>query len=158
MNMQNEILDNPIKDSENYSSSHKNLNLTLPGVVDRVKAAMFDMVLLVGVMFCISEVFTAFEIKSETTKMITFISIFGLYDPLFTSLFGGTVGHLINGLRVKKSNNHDKNIILPLAIIRFFIKICLGWISLLTIGGNSKSKAIHDMLVNSMVIYRKKKK
>jgi uncharacterized RDD family membrane protein YckC len=59
------------------------------------------------------------------------------------------------GIRVKRESDEKKNILFPLAIIRFIVKASLGWISLLTVTGNSKRKAIHDYLIGSVVVYEK---
>ena len=64
---------------------------------------------------------------------------------------------MIFGIRVKKDNDQLKNISFPYAVIRFIIKISLGWISLLTIYGNEKGTAIHDYLAKSVVVYKNHK-
>lgn len=125
-----------------------------PGVFDRVKAVMADSVVLIIFMIIITYVFAAFENVPETARIIAFVFIFFLYDPIFTSSFGGTIGHMTFGIRVKRENNQDKNILFPLALIRFIVKALLGWVSLLTVGGNEKRKAIHDMVVKSVVVYK----
>ena len=68
--------------------------------------------------------------------MYTFLFIFLVYDPFFTSIFGGTVAHFINKIRVKREKAESKNILFPLALIRYVFKTLLGWVSLLTITGN----------------------
>ncbi|MCB9336155.1 MAG: RDD family protein [Flavobacteriales bacterium] len=77
-----------------------------------------------------------------------------IYDPLFTSLFGGTIGHMANGLTVRRVKNETKKIALPLAFVRFIIKALLGWISLLTMSSNKKNQALHDLAIDSVVIYK----
>src|ERR1035437_2836289 len=91
-------------------------------------------------------------------KIIAFVFIFLLYDPSFTSIFGGTIGHMIIGIRVKRSRNEQRNILFPLAIVRFIIKASLGVISLITVTGNIKRKAIHDFVAGSVVVYAKPEK
>ena len=88
-------------------------------------------------------------------KIIVSILIFLLYDPLFTSFNGGTIGHTIAKISVRKDNEADKYISLPLAILRFIFKALLGWLSLLTISGNENKKAIHDLIAKSIVIRKK---
>ena len=127
-----------------------------PNVTDRVKAVMADSVVIIIFMFIITYIFSAFENVPDNARIIAFIFIFFLYDPIFTSSFGGTIGHMMFGLRVKRDKNPSKNILFPLAIIRFFVKAFLGWISLLTVSGNKKRKAIHDSLVGSVVVYKGK--
>jgi len=128
---------------------------SLPGVLDRVKAVVVDSVVIVLMMILAKYVFSYFENVSDSVRAAVFIFIFVLYDPLFTSLFGATIGHAANGICVKRENNHSKNLIFPLALLRFIAKyFVLGWVSLLTISMNEKRKAIHDHLVGSMVLYK----
>jgi len=124
-----------------------------PGLLDRVKAIVTDGVVIILFILAATYVFSLFENVPVNAKIIAFVFIFILYDPIFTSSFGGTIGHMIVGIRVKRENNEKKNILFPLAIVRFIVKAFLGWISLLTVTGNVKSRAIHDYLVGSVVIY-----
>ena len=128
-----------------------------PGVFDRVKAIMTDGIVIVVFMFVASYVFSQFESVPDNARIISFVFIFLLYDPIFTSLFGGTIGHMIIGLRVRRESDEQKNILFPLAIPRYIVKVLLGWLSLLTVSGNEKRKAIHDFLIGSVVVYAKSK-
>lgn len=128
-------------------------NEKYPGLLDRVKAIVTDAVVIILFMLAATYVFSLFENVPDNAKIIAFVFIFILYDPIFTSSFGGTLGHMMVGIRVKRENNEKKNILFPLAIVRFIVKAFLGWISLLTVTGNVKSRAIHDYLVGSVVVY-----
>jgi uncharacterized RDD family membrane protein YckC len=123
------------------------------GVTDRVKAVLADSAVIITFMFIVSYAFSLFEYVPVNARIIAFVFIYLLYDPLFTSIFGGTIGHFIIGIRVKREKDQMKNILFPLAIIRFLAKVSLGWISLLTVMGSKKRKAIHDKLVGSVVLY-----
>lgn len=125
-----------------------------PGVSDRIKAVIADTFILVGMMIIITYIFAEFENVPDNARIIAFIFIFGLYDPLLTSLLGGTLGHMMFGIRVKRTNNESKNILFPLAFLRYVVKASLGWVSLITVSANEKSKAIHDYLVGSVVVYK----
>lgn len=124
-----------------------------PGVLDRVKAVVADSVVIVLLIFIVTYTLSIFENVHENVRIIALIFIL-LYDPIFTSVFGGTIGHMMFGLRVKREKNTTQNILFPLAIIRFIVKVFLGWLSLITVLGNEKRKAIHDYLVGSVIIYK----
>jgi uncharacterized RDD family membrane protein YckC len=130
-------------------------NENYPGIFDRMKASMVDGIVIIIFMVVISAIFSFFETVPDNARIIAFVFIFLLYDPLFTSIFGGTIGHMMIGIRVRRDSNEQKNIILPLAIPRYIVKVTLGWISLITVSTNVKRKAIHDYLVGSVVIYSK---
>jgi len=122
------------------------------GIMDRIKATVADSLVSVGFLFLTSSLLSDIENLPTYIRMLAFVSIFGLYEPVFVSLFGGTIGHYMNGLRVKRGSNVNKNVIFPFAVIRFAVKVFLGIISLFTMSSNSESKAIHDSIVNSIVI------
>lgn len=125
-----------------------------PGVLERMKAAFADSIVIIIFMVITTNIFSAMENVSDQMRIIAFVFIFWLYDPLFTSIAGGTIGHLIVGLRVKRLRHPDQNIFILLAIVRSLIKYSLGIISLLVIGTNDKKRAIHDMITNSIVVYK----
>lgn len=126
--------------------------LNYAGLILRIKAVFTDMVVVVGMIFLVANIFDTLQVESIPAKISAFIFIFLLYDPLFTSLFGGTIGHFIIGIRVKQGGNTSKNIQFHYAVVRYVVKVLLGGISLITVTSNSESKAIHDMLVDSVVI------
>ena len=124
-----------------------------PGLLDRVKAILTDGIVILILIFAFTYIFSLFENVPDYLKIIAFVFIFILYDPLFTSTFGGTIGHMMIGIRVKREANEISNILFLSAILRFIVKVFLGWISLLTVTSNEKRKAIHDYLVGSVVVY-----
>lgn len=126
-----------------------------PGVFERVKAIFADSIVMIVFIFIASYVFQLFESVPDYARIFAFVFIFLIYDPLFTSTFGGTIGHMMLGIRVKREANEQKNILFSLAILRYIVKAFLGLISLITVTSNEKKKAIHDHLVGSVVVYVK---
>lgn len=124
-----------------------------PSLLERIKAVIIDSFILILLMFAFSIVFSSFEQVPDEARIGAFAFIFFFYDPTFTSLFGGTIGHMIVGLRVRRSNNPEKNINFFFAILRFVCKTALGILSLLTVSSHEEKKAIHDAAANSIVIY-----
>lgn len=155
MKNEQEIIDS-VQNQDETSLSSKPHRPLYAGLTDRIKAVTADGFFLVVCMFIISSVFTKIGDVSDTARMFAFISIFLLYDPLFTSVFGGTIGHFAMGLRVKRENDQNKNIYIHLAFLRFIAKALLGWISILTVMSSEKNKAIHDMIAQSVVVHVKK--
>lgn len=118
----------------------------------RVKAIVVDTIVLVIFMVLTTFILSKFENVHDGIRIFAFIFIFLLYDPIFTSLFGGTIGHMMIGLKVKQEKNETKNIKIHFAIVRYVVKTFLGIISLFTVSGNAKSKAIHDYIVGSVIL------
>lgn len=127
--------------------------MNYPNVSDRVKAIITDSAVQLVFIILVSYCFSAFQKVPNEVKAITFGLIFLIYDPFFTSFFGGTLGHKMHSLKVKKASNQSQNISFFMAIIRFVFKTILGIISLLTISSNDERKAIHDKLSGSIVLH-----
>lgn len=125
-------------------------------IIDRIKATIADSIILIIFTFIISYILSHFEDVPENLKMIIFITTFIFYSPLFISLLGGTIGHMMFQICVKKELDNNKNIPFILAVLRHITKSFLGIISLLIISNNEKKQAIHDYVANSVVIYSKK--
>lgn len=128
-----------------------------PGIFERVKAIVIDTLFLVFFVFIATNIFSLFESVPDNARIIAFLFIFLLYDPIFTSTIGGTIGHMIIGIRVKRESDEGQNIRLHFALLRYIIKASLGWISLLTVGSSQKRKAIHDFIAGSVVVYETRK-
>lgn len=124
-----------------------------PRVATRAKAMVFDSIVLIALIVAATQVLSGFDVVPDYVRIGIFIFIFFLYDPIFTSLFGCTIGHMFLGIRVKRESDPERNILFPLAVVRYAIKLGLGMISLFTVMSDSKGKAIHDMVVKSVVIY-----
>jgi uncharacterized RDD family membrane protein YckC len=121
-------------------------------LINRVKAITIDALVITGFCLIAVAIFSQFEYVSDPIRMIVFILIFLLYDPLFTSIFGATIGHLIIGLKIRRAKDITRKLIFPMALIRFIIKGTLGFISLLTISITKKNRAIHDIIAGSVVL------
>jgi len=121
-------------------------------LINRLKAILIDVLVLVGLCMIATAIFSRFGYVSDTVRMVVFIFIFLLYDPLLTSIFGATIGHLIIGLKIRRVKDITRKLIFPMALIRFIIKGTLGFISLMTISITKKSRAIHDIVAGSVVL------
>ena len=65
---------------------------------------------------------------------------------------GSTLGNYLKGIRVRKNSDSTKCINILQAIVRYPVKVLLGWVSFLTINSNSKRRAIHDLVSGSVMI------
>ncbi|WP_299617934.1 RDD family protein [uncultured Tenacibaculum sp.] len=126
-------------------------NKNYPDIPTRIKAVTIDTIVLVVFLLGASDVFSNQENPEILYKIITFISIFLLYDPVMVSLFGATIGHRFCKIEVQDESS-GKKINFIKALIRFVTKAFLGWFSLLSIANSPKKQAIHDSIVNSVVV------
>lgn len=148
-------MNEPILSQDAISENEYLPNERYAGVLDRVKAIMIDSALILAAIVITSSVLSFLGDIPDFVRMICFLFIFLLYEPLFTVFRGGTLGQMIMGLRVKKEWDESKNINFASASVRYIIKILLGWFSLLTVSANTRKRAIHDQIAGSVVVYAK---
>ena len=123
-------------------------------VLPRVKAAIFDSLIILLFMIIITFIFNKIEALHENYRIAAFLFVFVFYDPIFTSFTGGTIGHKLTGVQVKRQSDTLKNVIFPLALIRFLSKVLLGWLSLIIVTVSEKNRAVHDFIAGSVVLYK----
>lgn len=127
-----------------------------PGISERIKAIYIDFAVTIGLMIVFTNIISSYPDTPLWLKITLFAVVVVLYEPLFTSLFGGTIGHRSVGIRVKRERDETKNIQFHVAVIRYIIKCFLGILSFITISNNYKGSAIHDIVCSSVVIYHQK--
>lgn len=118
----------------------------------RVKAAFLDAVLMILFMYVSSELLAEFETVPNYVRVILFVFIVILYEPLLVSLWGKTLGHHKMDICVRKEENLNQKIGFPNALLRYTIKLLLGWLSFITITNSDKHQAIHDRMAKSVML------
>ncbi len=124
---------------------------TYPPLSDRVQSTFIDAIFLVILMFIFSSLLDRYEDVPNWIRIVLFIGIWVAYEPVATSL-GYTIGNYVKNIRVRRKTDVSKRINIVQAIIRYAVKIVLGWLSFLTIHSNKERRAIHDLLVGSVMI------
>lgn len=85
------------------------------------------------------------------------VAIMVLYEPVFVSRTGGTIGHHLTNLRVVDQATGG-NVSFLKAVARFIIKSLLGWYSFLTMAFTRRNQAVHDLVTVSTVQIRDRAK
>ena len=127
----------------------------LPTLLTRVKALVVDFCILLAVFSLMSVLIDAIGGVPDFLKGAVFVIMAYLYDPLLTAFTGSTIGHKLMKLKVRRYSEPEKNISIWQALLRFFIKISLSWLSFLTVTGTKHKRAIHDILSGSIVLIDK---
>ena len=125
-----------------------------PSLVTRVKAVMVDFIIILIIFSVASVLIDKIGETPTWVRVVIFVFCIYIYDPLLITLAGGTIGHHIMGIRVKKVKQPAKNINMLQASIRLIVKFTLGWLSFLTVTGSKRKRAIHDMASGSIVVYK----
>lgn len=71
----------------------------LPG---SIKAAILDGILLIVSIYVVSECLNSFKEVRYYARIFLAALLFVLYNPFFSSSYGGTIGHSLNHIQVKK--------------------------------------------------------
>lgn len=83
------------------------------------------------------------------------LALFGiavLYDPLCNAILGFTFGAFLFKFRVRNQADTSQKLTFFAALKRFIVKTLLGWLSFVTIHSDSRRRAIHDRVADSVVI------
>ena len=122
-----------------------------PQLTDRVQSTFIDTILIIILMFAFAGILDKFDNVPDWVRIALFAGLFIVYEPLCMTL-GCTLGNYLKRIRVRKDSNSAKRINIFQAIIRYPIKVLLGWISFLTINSNPKRRAIHDLVSGTVMI------
>lgn len=122
-----------------------------PQLTDRIQSTFIDTILIVILMFAFASILDKFDYVPDWVRMVMFAGLFIAYEPLCMTL-GSTLGNYIKGIRVRKNSDSTSRINIFQGIIRYLVKVLLGWISFLTINSNPKRRAIHDLVSGSVMI------
>jgi uncharacterized RDD family membrane protein YckC len=122
-----------------------------PRLSDRIQSTFIDTSLIISLMFLFAILLGNFENVPDQVRIFLFVGLWVVYEPLCMTI-GCTLGNYIKRIRVKKYSDPKKRINFLQALIRYFFKLFLGWVSFLTINSNPKRRAIHDFVSVSVMI------
>lgn len=122
-----------------------------PGLSERVQSTFIDSIFIIVLMFAFASWLDRYENAPDWIRIALFFGLWAIYEPISTTL-GGTIGNHLKGIRVRRIGNEAKRINFAQAFFRYITKIGLGWVSFVTIHANPKKRAIHDLIVGSVMI------
>ena len=122
-----------------------------PQLGDRVQSTFIDTIFIVVLIFTFANILDKFDNVPDGIRIAMFVSLFIAYEPLCMTL-GCTLGNYVKGIRVKQNSDSTQRINIFQAIIRYPVKVLLGWVSFITINSDPKRRAIHDLVSGSVMI------
>jgi len=126
--------------------------LIYPRLLRRIQALLINGVVVPVAVIGTLVTASNFGVQGVYSAILAGLVIF-IFEPLFVSTTGGTIGHHLIGIQVK-SKKTKKNLNIASALVRFIAKIMLGLVSLITVFTTKQHQAIHDVLVGSIVIFK----
>lgn len=133
------------------TSTAETPSVQYPLLTDRVQSTFIDTVFIVILMFIAASLLDKVTNPPDWIRIALFFGLFGIYEPVCTA-FACTLGNYIKGIRVRQAEHRDKRINIAQAILRYVLKVALGWLSFLTIHFVEDKKAIHDIFAGSIMI------
>ena len=124
-----------------------NTETEYPLLGDRVQSTFIYTIFIIILMFVFAAILDKFENVPDWVRMALFISLWGVYEPLCT-----TLGNYIKDIRVRQVSDSNRRINVFQSLMRYVLKLLLGWISFLTIHSNKEKRAIHDFAAGSVMI------
>lgn len=121
-----------------------------PSLMDRIQSMLMDTGVLLFTLYICGLVYDSIS-APDWLRGASLAFVFFFYEPVMQTM-GGTIGNRIKKINVRKNEDFTKSINFFQALIRFIAKVFLGWISLLTIHGDIRKRAIHDMIAGTVML------
>ena len=121
-----------------------------PSILRRYLSSLIDAMFILVMMVLVGYSFQHDSDLAIKVRVGMLVFLFLIYEPLCTSKLC-TIGQLLTDIRVR-SNDIKQNISLPKAYVRIIFKVLLGFISFFSILFSDRKRAIHDIVVGSVVI------
>jgi uncharacterized RDD family membrane protein YckC len=122
--------------------------------VRRFRGMVIDWIVALLIVF--GALFVATTVQTDGFSRLTgyiVVIVLLLYEPILVSATGSTIGHYLANLRVVDERHHG-NVSFPKAVVRFLIKMVLGWYSFVVMSATRRNQALHDKLMRSTVQIR----
>ena len=121
-----------------------------PSIPVRIKAGEIDALIIVAVLFAFIGSYVA--IGRETSVIIFIcIAVLILYEPVWVTWRGQTIGHKIMGFRIVDSVTHG-NISFSKSLARFVLKALFGVISVIWAFFEQRQQFLHDKMTQSLAV------
>ena len=119
----------------------------------RIGAVLVDGFVIALALFAVIAVVSMLPIQPPLDLVLVGL-ITGSIEPLLVAYVGGSVGHYLYGLRVRRASS-DQTLGVLQSYLRLLVKLPLGIASLVTVLTSRRHQAIHDLACGSIVVYRK---
>lgn len=127
------------------------LDLSYPSIRRRLLSYLVDLFFIICVFMLVGVVIDFAGEAPDWLRGFILVFMLFLYEPLFITIFGGTLGHQLFRMRVVDEKTYE-NLPFLLAVWRFVVKLFFGWLSFLTATFNSRRRAIHDLFAGSLMV------
>ena len=124
-----------------------------PRLVKRVRAVLIDSVVVPVIAVATLIAGHALGVTEFFGRVLLVAVPVFILEPGLVAFTGGTIGHHLVGLRVRRLSGAG-NIDIFAATIRAVVKFALGWLSFIFVLTTERHQAIHDLVAGSIVVHR----
>lgn len=122
--------------------------------IERKLAFLLDLIIYVAVLFAIAYFFKQSDSKFEKYQFFVQFAFVLVYEPLMVHLKGGSIGHLLLGIRVEQMRTERRHLTFTKALLRFICKIMFGSKSKMTYNKEGGYQMMHDSIADARVVKR----
>ena len=134
-------------------TEQENIYATLPM---RIKAMAIDSLIYALLFIMLPMLMMSLFPQRDELRVISMIIPLFLLEPFLVTFAGCTIGQYLMGIRIIQKEEGGK-CPLPQSYIRYFVKIILGWYSLVYMLFSNERQAIHDYAAKTIVVLSKPK-
>lgn len=124
-----------------------------PRIIRRIKGAQIDGFIMVIAAIATLVAADSWGVQDALIKITCVALIVLLLEPCAVAFTGGTIGHHLFGMRVRRKGT-DKRLNVFAALLRFVIKTLFGLPSFLIALISPNRQALHDVVARSLVVYK----
>jgi uncharacterized RDD family membrane protein YckC len=124
-----------------------------PRLIKRVRAVLIDSVVVPAAAVASLGIGYGLGITDFATRALLVAAPIFVLEPGLVTVTGGTLGHHLVGIRVRKKDGSG-NLNIFAATLRAIIKFLLGWLSFVFVFTTARHQAIHDLVSGSVVVHR----
>jgi uncharacterized RDD family membrane protein YckC len=139
---------------ESNSTIDYSKTYVLPSIKTRYFSMLIDIIVIILLSLAISTVLEKISQVPDYIRGFLFLFVIILYEPILVTI-GTTIGQYFLDIKVRNFNNPELKLSFPKVLLRFVIKVFLGWLSFLTVTFNVNRRAIHDFASGSIMIANK---
>ncbi|RDC64893.1 RDD family protein [Adhaeribacter pallidiroseus] len=127
------------------------IDFSYPSIRRRLLSYSVDLFIVICVFMLVGVIIDLAGTAPDWLRGFILLFMLFLYEPVFVSIFGGTLGYQLFRMRVVNEKTYE-NLPFLLAVWRFVVKLFFGWLSFLTATFNPRRRAIHDLFAGALMV------
>ncbi|MEM7257772.1 MAG: RDD family protein [Pseudomonadota bacterium] len=127
--------------------------MTYPALVLRIRAMCIDLIIFTLLFWGTLVLVWRLELSAIYLKVVVLAVPLLLLEPMLLWLSGSTIGQHIVGIKVANKET-GQNLFILKALIRYIVKMVLGFYSIITMAVTKRRQSFHDVVSGSVVLFK----